>query len=132
MPIKLILIFLGSGVGGVARYVLAGLVQGACGSGFPFGTLVVNVTGCLAMGFLATLFAGLGGPMTGMREEYRLAILVGVLGGYTTFSSFSRETLTLLQEGQWPAALLNITLSNVLCLIGVWAGWALAMRAGRA
>ena len=120
---KLTLIFLGSGLGGVLRYLIAGVVQNLFAPTFPIGTLVVNVTGCLAIGFLAT---ALGGAL--MREEYRVAILVGILGGYTTFSTFGRETMTLLQDGEWLLASLNVMLSNVLGLVGVWAGWALSIR----
>lgn len=117
------LIFLGSGLGGVLRYLVAGTVHGFWATTFPLGTLIVNITGCLAIGFLAV---ALGGTL--VREEYRAAILIGLLGGYTTFSTFGRETLALLQDGQWPAALLNIALSNLLGLVGVWAGWSIAIR----
>jgi CrcB protein len=98
-------------------------VHGVRETTFPIGTLIVNVSGCLAIGFLAV---ALGGTL--VREEYRAAILIGVLGGYTTYSTFGRETFALLQDGQWLAALLNIALSNVLALVGVWAGWAIAVR----
>lgn len=120
---KLTLIFLGSGLGGVLRYVIAGFVQNLWEPTFPIGTMVVNVSGCLAIGFLGT---ALGGAL--VREEYRVAVLVGLLGGYTTFSAFGRETLALLQDGEWLLAGSNIVLSNLLGLAGVWAGWALAGR----
>lgn len=121
--LKLTLIFVGSGVGGILRYAVAGFVQNLWRPTFPLGTLIVNLSGCLAIGFLATALSG-----SLVREEYRIAILIGVLGGYTTFSTFGRETLSLLQDGQWLAAVVNILLSNLLGLIGVWAGWALAVR----
>ncbi len=121
--IKLAFIFVGSGVGGVLRWLIVSAVQGKSPSSFPLATLLVNVSGCVAIGFLAV---ALGGPM--VREEHRAALLVGLLGGYTTYSAFGRETLALLQNGQWPAALLNIALSNLLGLAGVWAGWAIAVR----
>ncbi|MCC6678846.1 MAG: fluoride efflux transporter CrcB [Phycisphaerales bacterium] len=119
---KLLMIFLGAGAGGAGRYLLGGWVQGWAGPGFPLGTLVVNISGCLAIGFLAALFDG---PAL-IREEWRLAILIGVLGGYTTFSSFGNETINLLREGEWARAGLNVVLSNGLGLAAVWGGAALA------
>lgn len=117
---KLGLIFIGSGLGGVARYAFAGLAQRLNPhAGFPIGTLLVNVTGCLAIGFLSAALAG----RSLMREEYRLAILVGVLGGYTTFSTFGWETFALLNGGQFARAAMNVLLSVFGCLIAVWAGY---------
>jgi CrcB protein len=110
-------IFLGAGVGGVLRYWFGSLIQSRAGQ-FPLGTLVVNITGCLVMGILAARWAGPGAP----REEVRLAVLVGVLGGYTTFSSFGRETLALAGKGQWGAAGGYVLASVVLSLLAVWAG----------
>ncbi|MCC7407642.1 MAG: fluoride efflux transporter CrcB [Phycisphaeraceae bacterium] len=118
MALRLLLIFVGGGFGSMLRYLLSGWTQHLAGVSFPLGTLAVNVIGCIAIGFLATLFTG---PYL-VREEVRLALLVGVLGGLTTFSSFSWETLTLAQQGQWTLAGLNVLLSNGLGLIGVWAG----------
>lgn len=122
--LKLVLIFLGAGLGGLLRYGVGGLVQSAAGATFPVGTMVVNASGCLAIGFLAAAFEG---PWL-VREEVRLGILIGVLGGYTTFSSFGRETLALANDGQYAAAAANVILSNGLCLAAVWAGWATAAR----
>jgi len=122
MAYKLLLIFLGAGAGGTARYLVGGWAQGWAGPGFPLGTLVVNVSGCLAIGFLAALFSG---PWL-VREEWRLAILVGVLGGYTTFSSFGYETTSRVRDGEWARAGLNVLLSNALGLSAVWAGATLA------
>lgn len=122
--LKLILIFLGAGIGGLLRYGVGGIVQSAAGTTFPVGTMIVNLSGCLAIGFLA---AALDGPWL-VREEVRLGILIGVLGGYTTFSSFGRETLALANDGQYVAAAANVLLSNLLCLAAVWAGWASAAR----
>lgn len=110
--------FIGSGVGGVLRYGLSGLVHRVSGEGFPSGTLVVNVSGCLAIGFLAAAFDG---PLP-MREEHRIAILVGLLGGFTTFSAFGRETLALAEDRQWISAGANVLLSVSLGLTAVWAG----------
>lgn len=121
MAHKLLLIFLGAGAGGTARYLVGGWMQAWAGPGFPLGTLAVNVSGCLAIGFLATVLEG-----SLVRDEWRLAILVGVLGGYTTFSSFGKETLALAQDGDWLRAGLNVLLSNALGLAAVWAGVMLA------
>ncbi len=122
--LKPALIFLGAGAGGLLRYWLGGWVQTLSGPTFPLGTLVVNVSGCLAIGFLVTLFTG---PVL-IREEFRAAILIGILGGYTTFSSFGRETMALVADGQWLGAGANVLLSNVLGLSAVWAGSSLASR----
>lgn len=118
MDLKLPLIFLGAGCGGLLRYWVAGFVQMRWGPGLPVGTLVVNVSGCLAIGFLATLFSG---PLL-VREEYRIGLLIGLLGGYTTFSTFGRETFALLVDGQWFLALSNVLLCNILGLTAVWGG----------
>lgn len=121
---KLILIFVGSGLGGVLRYALGGWVQGLAGASFPTGTLVVNVTGCLAIGFLGAAFAG---PVL-IREEYRIAILVGLLGGFTTFSTFGRETMALAANREMLLAGLNLLLSNGLGLAAVLLGSRVAER----
>lgn len=128
--IKFGVVFLGAGIGGVLRYGLGGVVQNWFGNAspswasFPLGTLVVNVSGCFAIGVLAT---ALTGPLMA-REEVRLALLVGVLGGYTTFSSFGRETMALVHDGQWLFAGLNVLASNALGLAGVFAGDRMATR----
>ena len=116
---KLLLIGLGGALGSIARYLLGGWIQRGT---IPIETLVINVTGCLAIGFLATLFTG----PSALREEYRVAILVGVLGGYTTFSTFGFDTFKLINEHQYWYAALNVLLSNVLGLGAVWLGARLA------
>ncbi len=121
---KLIYIFLGAGVGGLLRYGLGGLAQQAWGSGFPMGTLVVNVSGCLAIGFLATAFEG---PWL-VREDVRMGILIGVLGGYTTFSSFGRETIQLFHDGRPATAATYVVLSNAIAIIATWIGYLTAKR----
>ena len=121
---KLILIFLGSGLGGVMRYAIGGWVQALTGASFPSGTLVVNVLGCLAIGFLGAAFAG---PVL-IKEEYRIAILVGLLGGFTTFSTFGRETFALAADREMLWAALNLLLSNGLGLAAVWLGTRVAER----
>jgi CrcB protein len=121
---KALLIFLGAGLGGVLRYAIGGWVQALTGASFPNGTLVVNVIGCLAVGFLGAAFAG---PVL-IREEYRIAVLVGLLGGFTTFSSFGRETFALAADREMLLAGLNLLLTNGLGLIAVWLGTRLAER----
>ncbi len=124
MPLKLIFIFLGAGVGGITRYALTGVIQNWFNPLFPFGTLIVNILGCFAIGFLAAAFAG---PVL-VREEYRVGILIGLLGGFTTFSAFGRETMALAADREYLYASLNIFLSNLLGLGGVWFGTILARR----
>ncbi|HXH04511.1 MAG TPA: fluoride efflux transporter CrcB [Candidatus Competibacteraceae bacterium] len=128
MPTYL-LVALGSALGGLARYWLSGLVAAAVGQVFPWGTLLVNVTGSLAIGFFATLTGPDGRWL--VAPEARQFFMVGVCGGYTTFSSFSLQTLALAQDGEWLQAGLNILLSVILCLLGVWLGYALATALNR-
>lgn len=98
------------------RYLLSGWVQKSLVA-FPLGTLVVNVLGCLAIGFLAERLAA-----AAIDPVYRTALLVGVLGGFTTFSTFSYETLRLLEARQHGTALLNVTASVLACLAAAWLG----------
>lgn len=121
---RLLLIFLGAGLGGVLRYAIGRWVQVLTGESFPSGTLVVNLIGCLAIGFLGAAFAG---PVL-IREAYRTAILVGFLGGFTTFSTFGRETFSLAADREMLFAALNLLLSNGLGLAAVWLGTRLAER----
>jgi CrcB protein len=120
---KFVLIAVGGGVGAVLRYLVAGWGQRLTEGSFPLGTLIVNVIGCLAIGFVATLMTG---PAI-VREEYRFAILVGLLGGFTTFSTFGYETFALLAERGWLQAGGNVVASNVLGLSAVWIGHRLAI-----
>lgn len=123
MP-TVMLIFLGAGLGGVLRHGIGSAVHTWYGPTFPLGTLIVNVLGCLAMGVLTQMFSS----TWPVREEVRLALLVGVLGGFTTFSSFGRETMALLERGESGKAGLYVLLSNVLGIGAVWAGALLAKR----
>ena len=114
-------IALGSAIGGAGRHWCNNLISGALGDGFPWGTIAVNVAGSFAIGFLASM-----DPFPGRswlpEPEARAFLMVGVCGGYTTFSAFSLQTLDLLRTGQWAQALGNIALSVVLCLFAVWLG----------
>ena len=118
----LLLIFVAGGCGSVMRYSVAGWAQRLSVGTFPVGTLTVNIAGCAAIGFLAPLLTG---PVL-IREEYRLAVLVGLLGGFTTFSTFSWETISLADDGQKWLAMSNILASNLLGLAAAWAAARLA------
>jgi CrcB protein len=117
-----LLVAIGSALGGTLRYWLSGLFAVGIGQTFPWGTLVVNITGSFAVGLFATLTAPDGRIF--VPGEWRQFFMVGVCGGYTTFSSFSLQTLVLAQDGEWLWAGLNILLSVTLCLLGVWLGHA--------
>jgi len=113
-------IFLGSGLGGLARFALSGLVAHRYGETFPWGTLVVNVLGSLIIGFFATLTAPDGRLFVG--ASARQFVMTGLLGGFTTFSSFSLQTLALARDGEWLRAGANGGGALVLCLVAVWLG----------
>jgi CrcB protein len=117
-------ITVGSALGGAARYWCSGIAARLFGESFPWGTLIVNVTGSFIIGFVATLSAPDGRLLIG--STTRLAIMAGFCGGYTTFSSFSIQTLSLLNDGQFVYAGANVGLSVVVCLAAVWAGSVLA------
>ena len=121
------LLFIGAGgaLGAIARYLTSTFAHSLAGVGFPFGTLLVNFVGCLLIGFLG---AGFEAP-TYVREEYRLAVVTGFLGGFTTFSAFGFETLALWNQGQKHLVVANILLNNGLALTGVWVGYRLGERA---
>jgi CrcB protein len=111
---------LGSALGGMARYGCAGLAARWFGASFPWGTLTINVSGSLLIGFLATVLAPDGRLLAA--PDTRAFMMIGILGGFTTFSSFSLETLNLARDGEWLWAGANIASSIVLCLIAVWLG----------
>jgi CrcB protein len=111
-------VMLGGAVGSALRYGVSVMMGAKLGPDFPYGTLTVNVAGCLLIGLLGVLLAG---PWWG-REEVRLAILVGGLGGFTTFSSFGADALGLIEQGRWTAALVYVSITNIAGLIAVWTG----------
>ena len=117
-------IALGSAIGGVARYWCSGVAARLFGETFPWGTLIVNVTGSFIIGFFATLTGPDGRVFAG--STMRQFVMMGLLGGYTTFSSFSLQTLSLAQNNQWLEAGGNILASVILCLVAVWLGHLLA------
>ena len=120
---------LGGALGSVARYACSGVAARWLGAGFPYGTLFVNVTGSFTIGLLAALVAADGRPSLG--ADGRAFLLVGVLGGFTTFSSFSLETLNLARSGALGPAVLNVAGSVVLCLAAVSLGYATAVWLNR-
>lgn len=117
-------IALGSALGGMARYACSNLALSWFGPGFPWGTLIINVLGSFVIGFFGAL-TGPDGRLL-VPGDARQFVLVGLCGGYTTFSSFSLQTLTLAQEGDFLRAGLNVGASVVLCLLSVWLGYAAA------
>jgi fluoride exporter len=122
---------LGGALGSMLRFGLGSFIDSSQKTIFPWGTIVVNITGCFVIGFIATISSTEGRWM--IPSLGRAFIMIGILGGYTTFSSFSLQTLTLAQAGQWGGAAANVLISVVLCLGGVWlgaglAGWLNQMR----
>lgn len=124
-----VLVAAGSAIGGTLRFWLSGLIAAWVGQTFPWGTLVINVTGSVAIGLFATLTAPEGRLF--IPGEWRQFFMIGVCGGYTTFSSFSLQTLALAQDGEWAAVAANVALSVGLCLLGVWLGHAGAVALNR-
>ena len=120
---------LGSTIGGCARALVSIALAQPPGAGFPWATLVVNVTGSFVIGFYATLTEPGGRRFAGAAE--RRLVMTGICGGYTTFSLFSLETLQLLQAGRFAAAGLNLGVSLIAWLGAVWLGHALALRLNR-
>lgn len=118
-------IAIGSALGGVARYWCSGVAARLFGETFPWGTLLVNVTGSFIIGFFATMTGPDGRIFAG--STMRQFVMMGLLGGFTTFSSFSLQTLNLVQDSEWLQAGGNIVGSVALCLIAVWLGHLLAL-----
>ncbi|MCG5501609.1 fluoride efflux transporter CrcB [Ectothiorhodospira lacustris] len=114
-PLSLTLILLGGALGGLARYWMTGWVSASAGVSFPWGTLVVNVSGALLIGMAAAAWMPPGGLSEAWIPMWAW-LVVGILGSYTTVSSFSLQTLILLRDGRPMQALLNILLSVTLCL----------------
>jgi len=121
-PLNLLLVAVGGAIGSTARYVLSLLLQRATGTLFPIGTFAVNCAGCLLFGAIA----GAAEQRVPIAPELRIFLLVGVLGGFTTFSSYAFESYALLRDGQFLAASTNIVGQVVAGLAGVWAGYVIA------
>lgn len=113
-------IALGSSIGGTARFALSGLIAHRFGETFPWGTLAINVSGSFVIGFFATLTAPDGRLLVG--GTMRQFVMTGILGGYTTYSSFSLQTLALAREGEWFRAGANAIGTFALCFLAVWLG----------
>ena len=118
----ILLVALGGAVGSVARYLMASNIQTATGWDFPLGTVLVNILGCFLIGILYVLLVARPDP----RHDLRALLMVGVMGGFTTFSSFSLETVTMAMNGNYIGATLNVVLSVAACLVGTVLGVTLA------
>jgi fluoride exporter len=120
---NLLIIGAGGFIGAICRYLFSGWVQTLTRVvTFPYGTLAVNVLGCFIIGILSYLSY----TRSFFTPEARLFLIIGFLGAFTTFSSFSNETLALLRSGEWLKGLLNIGLSNLFCLAAVWMGYSVS------
>ena len=115
----ILLVGMDSFIGGICRYLLSMLVQSKFSSSFPYGTLLVNLTGCLLIGILFGFF-----DRNQVSHEWRLLFITGVLGGFTTFSAFSVETYNLIKSGNYGSAILYVALSVILGIsltfLGAW------------
>jgi CrcB protein len=117
---------IGSALGGLLRYSITRLTTNIDKIGFPFGTVAINILGSFIIGYFGTLTLNTGRyPLT---PNLRLFVMVGICGGFTTFSSFSLQTFDLLRTGAWGRALANVVLSVLLCISGVAAGHRLAYQ----
>ena len=119
-----VMIGAGAALGGMLRYACSGLLVRIAGETFPWGTLAVNVVGSAVLGFVATLTAPEGRLLVPVST--RLMVTVGLCGGFTTFSTFSMETMALALDRQYLRAGLNVGGTVLACLIGVWCGYAVA------
>jgi CrcB protein len=118
-------IAVGSALGGMARFWLSGVVASLSGETFPLGTMIINLLGSLVIGFFATITGPEGRIFVGAVS--RQFVMIGICGGFTTFFSFSLQTLTLMNDGEWLYAGVNIGASFMLCLLAVWIGHAAAV-----
>ena len=117
MVIRLLYVALGGGLGALLRYLLSGIIQKQSASLFPYGTLVIILIGALLIGFLWELFQNIT-----VSTNVRVFIFMGIIGAFTTFSTFSLETFNLLKDKQYITALINVLVNNVFCIILVFVG----------
>ena len=118
---RLLLVCLGGAFGSGARYLLSGWTLAKLGASFPFGTLAVNVIGSFLLGVLVQM----GASTELLSPQVRLTLGMGVMGGFTTYSTFNHETLAYMQQGAWLLAVLNVLSTVLICLIAGFAGQAL-------
>ena len=130
MNIAYLWVALGGALGSVGRFWINGLVSEKFGATFPWGTLVINVGGSFVIGVCGALAVPEGRLDSQTRQFATQFLMIGVCGGYTTFSSFSLQTLNLMRDREWLYAGGNVLLSVVLCLIAVWLGWMLGSMFG--
>ncbi len=112
---------LGSFIGGVLRYLISQAIHNKLNNGFPYGTLTVNIAGCFLIGVLFGL-----ADRSGLSNEWKLFLATGVLGGFTTFSAFSYESIAMIRDGQLGSALIYIFCSILIGLLATWGGIALS------
>jgi CrcB protein len=120
--LNLLAIAIGGAIGAIARYLLSTFVLRVSGTLFPLGTFVVNAIGCLVFGAIA----GATSQRVQISSTVRLFLLTGILGGFTTFSSYAFESFALVRDGQFAWATINVVGQVVAGLIGLWAGYAIA------
>ncbi|EKF59110.1 CrcB-like protein [Agrobacterium albertimagni AOL15] len=121
-----LIVFLGAGFGGAARHAVNAAAARMLGFGFPWGTLAVNILGSITMGLLTEFFV----VRTGLPQELRLFMTTGLLGGFTTFSTFSLDTVTLWERGQWGLAAGYVATSLVVSMVGLFLGLSLIRLTG--
>lgn len=119
---RYVMIAIGGAIGAIARYQIAAVIQARIPVGFPYGTFVVNVTGCLIMGFVTALLT----ERLVVHPNWRFLIPIGFVGAYTTFSTFELETFRAVSEGAWPVAAANIIGSCLAGYVALWAGFVIA------
>jgi fluoride exporter len=116
---------IGGALGSVGRFWLNGLISSRFGETFPWGTMLINITGSFLIGVIGALANPEGRMDSSSRAFATQFVMIGICGGYTTFSSFSFQTLNLLRDREWLYAGGNVVLSVLLCMIAVWLGWLL-------
>ena len=120
-PLTWLAVAAGGALGSMARFWLTGAMTALTGPRFPYGTLLINILGSFVIGLVAAI--GLTPERMGLHADLRIFLMVGICGGFTTFSSFSLQTLELIQSGDTASALLYIAASVALCLLFVSLGW---------